>query len=65
MLDTIKLYWLAFNTSLQAKFEYRVDCQFAPQIGGAVEHWTSGSVETVNAKPRSTVQLVKCSYGEN
>lgn len=25
MKDTLKLYWLAFNTALQAKFEYRVD----------------------------------------
>jgi ABC-2 type transport system permease protein len=24
-LETIKMYWMAFNTSLQAKFEYRVD----------------------------------------
>src|ERR1041384_5293329 len=25
MIETLKLYLLAFNTSLQAKFEYRVD----------------------------------------
>ena len=25
MRDTLKLYWMAFNTALQAKFEYRVD----------------------------------------
>jgi ABC-type uncharacterized transport system permease subunit len=25
MRDTLRLYWLAFNTALQAKFEYRVD----------------------------------------
>ncbi len=24
-METLKLYWMAFNTSLQAKFEYRVD----------------------------------------
>ena len=24
-MKNLKLYWLAFNTSLQAKFEYRVD----------------------------------------
>jgi ABC-2 type transport system permease protein len=25
MKETLKLYWMAFNTALQAKFEYRVD----------------------------------------